>query len=151
MVKIAKNCQNRLKSSKMVQNGLKLSKMIQNGLKWLKVVKNGQFGPKWSKIVKNVQNWSKIVQNGKNGKGLQLEAGARRAPRLLVAYISVFLSKYLIGYGTPISEQFLCIHTRRTLVVMLCPIQMDHWFSLQDQDQNYDGDIDNDVSIPPLQ
>ena len=58
MVKIAKNCQNGLKSSKIVQNGEKWSK-------WSKL-------PKMVKIAKNGQNRlksSKMVQMVKNGRG----------------------------------------------------------------------------------
>ena len=90
------------------QKGFKMYKMVKNGRngkklpkKWSKMVENGPNGRKWSK-------WSKMVKNGgpdlkqaqctglsarrarrtksRGSKGLQLEVGARRAPRLLVQY-----------------------------------------------------------------
>ena len=79
MVKIIQNC----------QNGLKLSRMIQNGQKW----------SKWSKMVQMVKNGGPDLKRARRTgpsarrargtksrgpKGLQLEVGARRAPRLLV-------------------------------------------------------------------
>ena len=106
MVKIAKNS----------QNGLRLFKMIQNGPWWWKMVKMVQNGPKLWEMVKIGLKWSRIVKMVKNGgpdlrqarridlsarrarmtksrgpKGLQLEVGARRAPRLLVLNISLIL------------------------------------------------------------
>ena len=97
-------------NGKNLRNGQKWSKSP----KMVKMVKNGQNGLKWSKMVKNGQKWSKMVKMVKNGepdlkrarrtgpsarrargtksrgpKGIELEVGARRAPRLLVQYIPI--------------------------------------------------------------
>ena len=87
------------KNVKMVQNDPKWSKIIQNGLKWSKMVKNGKNGLKWSKMVPNGGPDLKRARHtglsarragrtkSRGPKGLQLEVGARRAPRLLVLRI----------------------------------------------------------------
>ena len=94
------------------QKGFNMYKMVKNGKKlpkkWSKMVENGPNGRKWSK-------WSKMVKNGgpdlkqaqrtglsarrarrtksRGPKGLQLEVGARRAPRLLV-YNNIAKKRY---------------------------------------------------------
>ena len=114
--------QNGSRWCKMVINGKNCQKMVKNCQKWSKWSKMVQNGPKWSKMVQMVENgrkWSKRSKMVKNGghdlkraqrtglsargarrtkstgpKGLQLEVGARMAPRLLVLHI-------LMGTGHP--------------------------------------------------
>ena len=88
----------------MVQNGPKWSKMVQ-------MVENGPNGQKWSKMVKNGRPDLKRAQHtglsarraqrtkSRGPKGVRLEVGARRAPRLLFYnmhshhYIHYFVSQ----------------------------------------------------------
>ena len=89
MVKIAKNGQNGLKWSKMVPTGPKWSKMVktvkmvQNGLKWSKMVKNGR--PDLKRARHTGLSARRAGRTKSRGpKGLQLNVGHRRGPRLLV-------------------------------------------------------------------
>ena len=86
--KMVKNCQN---WSKMVYNGPKRSKMVQNspnGRKRSKIVKDG--GPDLKRAQRTGLSARRARRTKSRGpKGLQLEVGARRAPRLLFFYTSI--------------------------------------------------------------
>ena len=90
--KIAKNVQNGLKSSRMIQNGQKWSK-------WSKMVKNG--GPDLKRAQRTGLGARRARRTKSRGpKGLQLEVGARRAPRLLVFDICFYLHEmYYVSDG----------------------------------------------------
>ena len=85
MGEMVKNCQKWSKWSKMVQNGPNGRKWS----KWSKMVKNG--GPDLKRAQRTGLSARRARRTKSRGpKGLQLEVGARRAPRLLVLYISSF-------------------------------------------------------------
>ena len=94
----------------MVKIGLKWSKMV----KIVKMVKNG--GPELKRARRTGRRARRTKSRGP--KGLQLEVGAQRAPRLLGHDNNCFLSSLLIGHF-PNTHKFVCSEHTCKIVTFL--------------------------------